>query len=193
MATKPARKIRLGPEAWIEAALQVLAEQGPRGVSVEPLARVLGVTKGSFYWHFKDRADLVRALLATWEFRAADDVVASVESGGGTPAEKLVRLFTGSRGGPLYLHAAPTLEGAVRAWAAEEALAQDAVKSVDKKRRAYIAQQLTLTGLPKAEAKLRARLLYLTMLGEAGCLAAGAKPSKAKLWLTALAGIGIRR
>jgi len=58
---------RLGKSDWLRAARLALLHHGPDGVRVEPLARDLGVTKGSFYWHFSDRSDLLEALLAEWE------------------------------------------------------------------------------------------------------------------------------
>ena len=58
---------RLSKEDWLKAARLALLHKGPDGVRVEPLARDLGVTKGSFYWHFKDRNDLLDALLKEWE------------------------------------------------------------------------------------------------------------------------------
>lgn len=57
----------LSREAWLHAARKALLLRGPNGVRVEPLARDLGVTKGSFYWHFRDRNDLLEALLVEWE------------------------------------------------------------------------------------------------------------------------------
>src|SRR5262249_42932087 len=62
---------RLGREDWLRAARRALLARGPEGVRVEPLARDLGVTKGSFYWHFGDRADLLEALLVEWEEETA--------------------------------------------------------------------------------------------------------------------------
>ena len=62
---------RLGVTDWMRAARLALLHKGPNGVRVEPLARALGVTKGSFYWHFRDRADLLEALLAEWEAEAS--------------------------------------------------------------------------------------------------------------------------
>ncbi|MEX2109320.1 MAG: serine hydrolase [Gemmatimonadaceae bacterium] len=62
---------RLGVTDWMRAARLALLHSGPDGVRVEPLARALGVTKGSFYWHFRDRADLLEALLAEWEAEAS--------------------------------------------------------------------------------------------------------------------------
>jgi len=58
---------RLDKSDWLRAARLALLHHGPDGVRVEPLARELGVTKGSFYWHFTDRAELLEALLAEWE------------------------------------------------------------------------------------------------------------------------------
>src|SRR5215208_6112236 len=57
----------LGREDWLRAARRVLLTRGADGVRVEPLARDLGVTKGSFYWHFANRGDLLEALLVEWE------------------------------------------------------------------------------------------------------------------------------
>ncbi len=70
-ATKPAKSprrhsARIDGNAWIQAALSILAERGISGVRVETLAKQLGVTKGSFYWHFKDRDALFDALLDSW-------------------------------------------------------------------------------------------------------------------------------
>jgi len=58
---------KLTANDWLEAALQVLASDGASAVSVEPLAKKLGVTKGSFYWHFKNRKVLIQNLLEYWE------------------------------------------------------------------------------------------------------------------------------
>lgn len=58
---------RLTREDWLRAGRLALLKQGPDAVRVEPLARELGITKGSFYWHFRDRNDLLEALLAEWE------------------------------------------------------------------------------------------------------------------------------
>ena len=60
-------KSRLSAEDWALAALDVIAESGLAAVAVEPLARRLGVTKGSFYWHFPSREALLVAALERWE------------------------------------------------------------------------------------------------------------------------------
>src|ERR1041385_3058034 len=62
---------RLDKNQWLRATRLALLTGGPDAVRVEPLARELGVTKGSFYWHFGDRADLLEALLVEWEEETA--------------------------------------------------------------------------------------------------------------------------
>src|SRR4051795_9994247 len=87
---------------WITAGLNALARGGPEAVRIEPLARELGATKGSFYWHFNDRAGLLEALLDSWERTVVDDVIAQIDAGGGDGRDRLRRLFAlaGSRGDP---------------------------------------------------------------------------------------------
>ena len=77
---KPARRAqhdtearaRLTPEAWIDAATEVLVDQGIDHVRVDVLATQLQVTRGSFYWHFRDREDLLRRVLKAWQERATE-------------------------------------------------------------------------------------------------------------------------
>src|SRR3546814_6866850 len=65
--TKTDKPARLSAEDWAQAALDVVAESGVAAVAVEPLARRLGVTKGSFYWHYPSREALLEAALSRWE------------------------------------------------------------------------------------------------------------------------------
>ena len=78
-ATKLEPKGRLSAVDWEEAALATLAESGLGTVAVESLARRLGVTKGSFYWHFATREALIKAALERWEKSDEDIVVAQLE------------------------------------------------------------------------------------------------------------------
>src|SRR3954463_6258167 len=72
-------RTRLSAEDWESAALELIASQGVAAVAVEALARQLGVTKGSFYWHFPTREALVKAALERWETQDVDNVFAQVE------------------------------------------------------------------------------------------------------------------
>jgi AcrR family transcriptional regulator len=76
---------------WTEAALDALAREGFAAVAIDPLARRLGATKGSFYWHFEGRDDLVAAVLERWEQRDTVEVVAALERIE-DPRERLVTL-----------------------------------------------------------------------------------------------------
>mgnify|MGYP001820637128 CR=1 FL=1 len=72
------RKPRLTKEAWINAGLSALKEHGPDALKAEALARRLGTTKGSFYWHFKDIPAYHDALLDVWLASAVDDFSATL-------------------------------------------------------------------------------------------------------------------
>ena len=77
--TKQERTGRLSADDWANAALDLIAEQGVASVAVEPLARRLGVTKGSFYWHFPSREALLVAALERWEKMEQDLLFGELE------------------------------------------------------------------------------------------------------------------
>jgi Transcriptional regulator len=86
------RNQRLSADDWAQAALDMIAEQGVGAVAVEPLARRLGVTKGSFYWHFPSRDALLQAALERWELFEQQDVFGSLEDVP-DPRQRLRALF----------------------------------------------------------------------------------------------------
>lgn len=93
---------RLSAEDWEYAALQAIARGGLAAVAVEPLARLLGVTKGSFYAHFRDRDELVVAALARWERAHVDAFEASLEepSDAASKLDGLMRMAIAAARGP---------------------------------------------------------------------------------------------
>jgi AcrR family transcriptional regulator len=86
------RESGLSRTDWVEAALLALEAGGMPAVAVEPLAKQLGATKGSFYWHFKDRADLIDAVVERWERRYITDGISRL-SEIDDPRARLERLF----------------------------------------------------------------------------------------------------
>jgi AcrR family transcriptional regulator len=83
---------RLSRERWEDGALEAIAEEGLSGLAIEPLARRLGVTKGSFYWHFDDRESLLEAALSRWERRSVDAIVDRL-AGESSPRKLLTELL----------------------------------------------------------------------------------------------------
>ncbi|MDH3200521.1 MAG: TetR/AcrR family transcriptional regulator [Myxococcales bacterium] len=153
-------KDRLSAARWTEMALQVLADRGIEAVRVEPLARALGVTKGSFYWHFADRQDLFDSLLLQWERLATLNVIEAVELACDEPDERLRELTR-----LVFRHGGP-LDRAVRAWASHDEEAAHVVERVDTQRYAFVRGLLEAHGLAPTTAAMRARLLYTSLIGE---------------------------
>lgn len=152
---------RLSREPWVNAALDLLATGGDEAVKVEPLARQLRVTKGSFYWHFRDRRDLLAEALRRWEKRETVAVVHAVEAGGGSAVERLRRLFTTA-----FERRLMELEVALRRWAVRDRLARAVVERVDARRLAYLRDLYVAAGLRHEDAEARAFVAYATLFGE---------------------------
>ena len=149
----------LTPERWTEAATEVLVDQGIDHVRVDVLARQLNVTRGSFYWHFKDREDLLRAVLQAWRARATEQLTARLERAHDDPHEQLRDLLSLPFRGRSAVRAA-RIELAIRAWARRDAMARAFVDESDTARIGYIAQVFSALGFGIAEARARAQLLY---------------------------------
>jgi len=158
MDTQSARQ-SLSSDDWAEAALDAMSRSGIKGLSVEPLARYLGVTKGSFYWHFTNRRALLEAALSLWERRETDEVLARA-SREADPRKRLARLFReadgSQRAGRLYLALAS---------ATENQAVQEVVRRVMEHRLQFLRECYSDMGLPDEEAQDRAVLAYSVFLG----------------------------
>ena len=164
------RKTQHGPSAWVAAGLRLLAEQGEVAVGVEPLARRVGATKGSFYHHFADRPALLAALLEAWESRA-DTLLERVDAAGGGPAARLWALME-----TVIREGAASPEPAIRLWARGEEAARAALARVDRARLDWLETLFGELGR-EADAPTRARLAYMALIGEH---ALGERPSMAE-------------
>lgn len=147
----------------MHAAAARLTKDGIDKVRVELLAKDLGVSKGSFYWHFQDRAALLTAVLAAWEQDATLAIIDEIEAGGGDSPARLRRLMHRVFRTPVQVD---LLESALRAWATHDPQAQRVVKRVDRQRIDYVKRLLVDTGIEPREAKRRADLLYRALIGE---------------------------
>lgn len=160
------RRSRLCAEDWVNAAEHALATEGIDAVSVEPLAKKLNVTKGSFYYHFKDRPALLAALLDDWRRRATNAVISRLESHDMSPQQRLHGLLELHRHGNVAVEGA-SLELAIRQWAKKDEMAQKAIEEVDDHRHRYIVGIYRELGLDPMSAATRAFLLYSTLMGVA--------------------------
>ncbi len=156
----------LDPTAWIEAAFDALAEGGIDAVRVDPLAKTLGVTRGSFYWHFKDRAALHHAMLAEWRRRASYQIFARLEGSEESAETRLERVLALPAAGPRAVRAA-NIELAIRLWARRDKAAAKALRHIDRTRVRYFTTLLHQHGLGREAAKTRAMLFYAYLLSEA--------------------------
>jgi len=158
-ARRAAPRIRLSREDWVRAALLALADGGTAAVAIEPIASRLGATKGSFYWHFRDRRELIEAALEKWERSATDDIIAELD----TVADPVERL---DRGLAIAMELEEDEYPDVRLLpsAADPVVAPVAAR-VQAKRLAFLARTFREMGFPTAEARRRAMLANSLYIG----------------------------
>lgn len=153
---KPAR---LNAEDWALAALDVIAENGLAAVAVEPLAKRLGVTKGSFYWHFPSRDALLVAALERWEVMEQEAVFGKLEAVS-DPRTRLRDLFL------LVAHELkPHKIYSELLKALDHPIVQPVLNRVSQRRLDYLTASFRQAGLPRVEAQQRARLTYSAYVG----------------------------
>lgn len=173
VATDKARK---GRGDWINAALAALAAGGLEEVRVEPLASRLGVTKGSFYWHFERREDLVAAMLDAWERAGTQAIIDEVEARGGGAEERLRRLWRRTSGEDGLV-----VEMAIRDLARRDAGVLERVRRVDDRRVAYLRARFLELGLEPAVAEARSLLLYSLLIGNRFIEASHGRSTRARV------------
>lgn len=144
----------LTKEDWLNMALVVLNEEGVNGLKVLPLSKRLGVTRGSFYWHFEDRNELLREVLQHWDEELTGTVISRAKELEGTPREKIEFVLTN-----VFLYRRDIYDPAITAWGAFNDEAARTYARVIRKRLRFLASTLTDAGIAKSDAKFRARLL----------------------------------
>lgn len=153
---------RLTREDWLTAALEALEESGAEGLKVLPLARRLGVSRGSFYWHFRDRGELLVAVLGYWDRWSTQTVIDTLDASSEDPASRLMALMEMVTERRLTRY-----DPAVRAWAVRDADAARVVRRVDRRRLAYVTGLFRKAGFAASEADARARLFAVYLSTEA--------------------------
>jgi AcrR family transcriptional regulator len=146
---------------WLSAGLEALRTGGVGSVRVERLAAGVGITKGSFYHHFRDRDALLEALLDYWSREMTDAEFERIQTLRGGLAARLVALAEDvlEKGMGRY-------DPAVRAWARQDRKVGAVVAQVDRRRVKALAGFFEEGGFTAAEARTRARTFYTFLLGE---------------------------
>ena len=165
---KKNQESRLGRQDWIDLGLVVLAEEGVEAVRIEPLAKRMNMTKGSFYWHFKNRNDLLDAILAEWVELDTNGIIEQVDQLDAEPETKLLYLFELAYADNDFIPglADGRIENAIRAWAKSDPKVAELIEHVDQQRLNYTKALFLDIGFSEAEAMVRARLAYYALVGE---------------------------
>ena len=151
---------RLTREDWLENSLTVLSRKGRAGLRIHDLSAALGVSRGSFYWHFKDRNDFIHSLLEYWSEEYTAVAPAAVGRDGGSPEDRLLRLMRLVHDQDLTRH-----DLTVRSLATLDSQFSRTVKKVDRFRLDFIQSLFAEMGFTDDQLRIRARacLAYLTV------------------------------
>ncbi|MDP9085056.1 MAG: TetR/AcrR family transcriptional regulator [Pseudomonadota bacterium] len=165
---------RLSRENWIDGAITYLSSRSVASLRVDVLAGELGVTKGSFYWHFSSREELMNGVLDTWRQRMTEDIDTWLKKASGRPEfllKKLFRIGISSRldvpGGPLEL--------SLRDWARHDPRVQAVVSRVDAERVAILKNLYLETGLDDEDAAAYA-LMHMSFVAGGQMMLFGSDP-----------------
>jgi AcrR family transcriptional regulator len=151
---------RLTRDDWLKAALG-LCKAGIDNVKVAPLATELGVTTGSFYWHFKNRQELLEALLSYWEHEMTDTALEAARNYAGSPSDRILYLMETVMSNGLARYDLPIWQ-----WAQSDTIASRVFKRVLKKRFTVTAMMFSEAGFSSEQAEVRARMMVIYMMGE---------------------------
>lgn len=153
------RQGRLSADDWAQAALDLIAETGVQAVAVEPLARRLGVTKGSFYWHFPSRDALLQAALERWENVEQEALFGALEKVPDARARLRALFHMVAREYKSHVIYSALLK------AQDHATVQPVIERVSKRRLDYLTASFRQAGLGREDAQHRARLTYAAYVG----------------------------
>ena len=154
------RNPRLSKDDWLMAALK-MCEEGIDKVKVAPLAAQMGVTTGSFYWHFKNRGELFDALLEFWEREMTDAAIAAAREFSGPPADRIFFVME-----TVMTHSLARYDLAIWHWAQSDTNANRVFKRALKKRLTFAAWMFAEAGFSKEQAEIRGRMMVVYLMGE---------------------------
>jgi AcrR family transcriptional regulator len=138
---------------------------GPQALRVEPIARELATTKGSFYWHFADAAALRTGMLETWEQVATTDITTAVRQSGLPAREQLLLLVEKVSISPNAEAGGDAVEPAIRDWSRTDFMARQVLERVDRQRLDDLRDFFAAAGLAPTAARQAAELFYAAVIG----------------------------
>jgi AcrR family transcriptional regulator len=152
---------RIGRQVWLDTARQMLIDDGIERVRIERIADKLRVTRGGFYWHFRDRQALLTELLRDWEKTNTEAFIAAIEEAPDNFESRVLRIFT------LWIEGIfdANLEVAVRNWARTSKAVTKAIQRADIQRLNFLESLFVSAQYSAEEANVRARVLYYTQIG----------------------------
>ncbi len=142
-----------------------MTRAGPQAIRAEAIARDLNISKGSFYWHFRDVPALKTAMLKHWQLAATQAVITRLDAGESPAKERLQQLVNTATSGANTPYGGRLAEAATRDWGRYDAQVRRVVKDMDQRRVGYVAGLFCELGFTPDVAGLRARLLYGGLLG----------------------------
>ena len=154
----------LNEQDWVKAAIEILVDENVRGIRIDSLCKKLGVTKGSFYWHFATRNDLLVALLSSWRKRMTLNVIRSISGSQASAKDRLRKLISLPR--QPKSPASAQVEMSIRDWGRRVDMPRATVAEVDQIRMDYFTQLLSEAGFEGADARRRAYVIYCLMMGD---------------------------
>jgi AcrR family transcriptional regulator len=152
---------RLSREEWLMLALEEVAKEGGAKLRIDKLVEGLGVTKGSFYWHFKDRDDFVKSLVQFWVEYTTTSVIEIMSQARGNAQERLLKLME-----VIFTQGLDKYELPMRAWAVEEPQVAGVVQEMEARRLAFIRSLFAEMGFQGPDLEMRTRLLVCYACGE---------------------------
>ncbi|CAN7529062.1 TetR/AcrR family transcriptional regulator [Rhizobium sp. LjRoot98] len=149
-------------EGWLQAAYDSLLESGVDSVKIMPLAKRLNLSRTSFYWFFKDREELLDALISRWREKNTGNLVKQSEAYAESLAEAMLNVFDCWLNKELF---DSQFEFAVRSWALQSPDTLAEVQMADQTRMEAISRMFMRFGYEVAQADVRARTTYLVQIG----------------------------
>ncbi|MGR3614956.1 MAG: TetR/AcrR family transcriptional regulator [Paracoccaceae bacterium] len=162
MGTQEIPRQRGSEQIWLSAAYDVLTESGVEAVKVMPLAKRVGLSRTSFYWHFRDREALLEAMIRHWEDKNTGNLVARTHAPAGTICAAVFNLYDCWVDDALF---DARLDLAIRNWARNDPALQSRLDRADTARTTALAEMFTRFGFDPSDADIRAMTAIYTQIG----------------------------